>query len=387
MTDTVVIDQAYQSINITVDGLPTEVLLDRDNWILKEVTHITTPLVSCTDYSINDETGNTNGVPDPGEQVDLVVMLLNTGMEATGLAASISTQDPDVDIVDGTAEFGSLGYGQTASNGDDPIVFEVDAEAKSKVVLFVMSITADGGYSMSDSIYITIGPATILVVDDDLGEEYEEYYTDGLFLSYPFDLWEVATKGVPSETLFYYEAVVWLTGDERTSTLTSEEQTALKQYLDGGGHLFVTGQDMGYDLVETGSAEDAGFYRDYLHAEYVSDVSPDNILSGVSGDPISDDVSYLSLAAGGADNQDSPSIIEPLSGASSVFTYHPSGTTAGIKYAAEYRMVYFAFGYEGVGDFGTDHAKRRASIMDNVIKWFRYVPQKGDVNEDGEVNV
>jgi len=135
------------------------------------------------------------------------------------------------------------------------------------------------------------------------------------------------------------------------------------------------------------SVEDAAFYHNYLHAEYVSDDSPDNILSGISNCSISGGIMFLSLDAGGAHNQESPSVIEPLSGANNVFTYHPSGNTAATKYSGDHRVVYFAFGFEGVGDFGPDHAKRRASILDCVISWFRYVPQKGDVNEDGTVNI
>jgi len=387
MTDTVVIDEAFQTCYLSVDAPPVDVLLDRDGWVLKEVTEITTPRCMCTEYSIDDGTGDGDGIPDPGETVTCVVTLVNTGTKVTGLEATLSTDDPDVAILDGTAELGSVEYGQTASNAGHPFAFEVNAHAASKVVLFLLGMTADGGYSTTDSLYIAIGPPTVLLVDDDAGAAYESYYTDGLLFSYPFDVWEVAVQGTPGDTLSHYEAVVWFTGDDRASTLTSEEQAALKEYLDDGGNLFVTGQNIGYDLVEIGSAAEAAFYSDYLHAEYVSDASPEDILSGVSGDPISGDVFFLSLTAGGAGNQNSPSVIEPQDGARSVLVYHPSGTAAAIRYSGDHKVVYFAFGYEGLGDFGPNHAKMRASLMANVIQWFRHVPQKGDVNEDGVVNV
>ena len=388
ITDTVVVDQAYQTIQFTVEGTPSDVLLDRDNWILKEVTDITTPSVSPEAYSIDDGAGNNNGIPDAGETVDLTVTLLNTGTEATGLAASISTEDPDVEIMIGSAEFGDAAYGQTVANDDDPFVFRVTGEVNSHMARFVMDITGDGGYSRSDSLFIAIGPAAILVVDDDNGESYETYYTDGLLFSYPFDLWELATRGCPAETLSTYETVVWFTGDDRTTTLTSEEQEALRQYLDGGGNLFISGQDIGYDLVEDGSLDDQAFYNNYLRAIYAGDVSTETTISGVSNDPISGDFETLSLERGGARNQHSPSIIEPLPGTNTVFTYGSTGHTAGIKYSGDFKIVYFAFGYEGLGDSdGTGHAKKRATIMDGIAEWFRYVPCKGDINEDGTVNV
>ena len=387
-TDTVVVDQAYQTIQFSVDNTPNDVLLDRNGWILKNVTDITSPLVSYADHSIDDGAGNDNGVPDPGETVDLVVTLLNTGMEATGLAASISTEDPDVEIIVGSAEFGDAVYGQTVANENDPFVIRVTDEVNSHMARFVLDITGNGGYCVGDSLYIAIGPATILIVDDDRGDEYEAYYTEGLLLSYPFDLWEIETLGVPFETLSHYEAVVWFTGDDRHTTLTPEEQEALRQYLDGGGNLFISGQDIGYDLVEDGSVDDYTFFNDYLKAAYVGDVSSETTISGVSSDPISGDFQTLSLAAGGARNQNSPSIIEALPGTNTVFTYGSTGHTAGIKYSGDFKIVYFAFGYEGLGDSnGIGHARRRATVMDRIVEWFRYVPCKGDVNEDGTVNV
>jgi len=293
-----------------------------------------------------------------------------------------------VHVIDGTAQFGPCGYNETVSNESDPFIIEVEADAPSKVVLFVVEISDGEGYGVTDSLYIPIGPATVLLVDDDQGLDYDDYFSQGLLLTYPFEYWDVALQGVPSDQLSQYEAIVWMTGDDRTASLTSEEQTALREYLDGGGNLFISGQNIGYDLVEDGSVGDEEFFEQYLHASYVGDESADNILSGVSGDPISDDMLFLTLESGGAANQDSPSVIEPGEGASTVFTYSPSGDAAGIKFSGSHRVVYFAFGYEGIGDFfGQYHSKRRATIMDNVINWFRFAPQKGDVSEDGKINV
>jgi hypothetical protein len=49
-----------------------------------------------------------------------------------------------------------------------------------------------------------------------------------------------------------YRAVVWLLGDDSTpgSTLTPDEQLRLRQYVEKGGHLIVSGSDVGLDLVQ-----------------------------------------------------------------------------------------------------------------------------------------
>ncbi len=65
----------------------------------------------------------------------------------------------------------------------------------------------------------------------------------------------------------------WFLGDESTAdfTLNYLEQKAAENYLAGGGNLFISGCEIGWDLVEKGSPGDQNFYENYLKAEYVSD--------------------------------------------------------------------------------------------------------------------
>ncbi|UCE19823.1 MAG: hypothetical protein JSV84_05645 [Gemmatimonadota bacterium] len=364
----------------------------RDNlgpnlYVAKVAEEYALPFISYNEYKVTEMHGNRDGIFDPGETVHLTFTLFNMGYVSTGLVGSMSTEDPAVDFMKRTAYFGNVDFREMASNEQDPFVFTIEADTKSHVSSFVLTITDDSGYTTSESLDVSIGPATVLVVDDDLGEEYEQYYTEGLSQNYPFDMWEIETQGIPSETLSHYEAVVWFTGDDRTTSLTPGEQTVLQEYLDSGGNLFLTGQNIGYDLVEEGSEGDALFYRTYLRADYVSDDSHENVLTGVPGDQISGDFTFLTVGAGGAGNQTSPSSIEPLSGATAVFTYYGSAHTAAVKYSGAFKVVYFAFGYEGVGAFGTGAARLRSSLMDNIVAWFRYEPHKGDVNEDGNVDI
>ncbi len=70
-----------------------------------------------------------------------------------------------------------------------------------------------------------------------------------------------------------YDAVVWMLGEEGTEdeAFSRAEQALLEAYIDGGGKLFVSGSEIGWDLVERGDADDAAFYRDVLGAAYISD--------------------------------------------------------------------------------------------------------------------
>lgn len=70
-----------------------------------------------------------------------------------------------------------------------------------------------------------------------------------------------------------YKIVIWMLLDESTAneTFNSIEQGLVADYLTNGGKLFVSGAEIGWDLVEKGSTADKAFYRDYLHAKYISD--------------------------------------------------------------------------------------------------------------------
>lgn len=70
-----------------------------------------------------------------------------------------------------------------------------------------------------------------------------------------------------------YDLVLWFFGDESTAgeTLSSEEQTILKNYLQTGGKLIITGSEIAWDLDHRGSIEDRLFYHQFLKARYQGD--------------------------------------------------------------------------------------------------------------------
>lgn len=199
-------------------------------------------------------------------------------------------------------------------------------------------------------------PCTLLV-DDDAGDSYETYYASALAAAgQDYDLWTVAIQGNPTaDDLAGYGRVVWLTGDDYQATLTSSDQAVLASYLDGGGRLFVSGQDIGYDI---GSST---FYADYLHAQYVADDTNDTSLTGLEFLAGADVV----IAGGdGANNQDYPSQINPAGGSVAVYDYS-SGIYGGVAYQdTTYGVIYFAFGFEGI-----NNAPDRTEVMSRTLAW------------------
>ena len=67
--------------------------------------------------------------------------------------------------------------------------------------------------------------------------------------------------------------------------------------------------------------------------------------------------------------------------------YQISREAAAVKFEGQYKIVYFAFGFEGIGSIGETDEETRATLMNNIISWFSYVQRGGDVNQDGTINV
>lgn len=122
----------------------------------------------------------------------------------------------------------------------------------------------------------------ILLVDDDVaGNTNLNYYLNSIsYTAGTFtNTWSTDSQGSPPlSELSKYDIVIWYTGRTSFNTLTHLDQENLKQYLDSGGKLFISGQDIGWDLIQWGDSESKSFYKNYLHANYVRDSSFKDVL-------------------------------------------------------------------------------------------------------------
>ncbi|MDY7109463.1 MAG: hypothetical protein SYC29_12580 [Planctomycetota bacterium] len=220
---------------------------------------------------------------------------------------------------------------------------------------------------------------TILIVDDDGGSDYEGYFRIPLGnLKLHAETWNVLEDGSPSADLLEeYRLVVWLTGDCSEDTLAAADRAALATYLDGGGKLLLSGQDIGEDIG------DSAFYEEYLHAALVDE----NVgtLSLVGADLL-EGVDVALTGIDGANNQDSPSQIALRNGATGVFAYDTGeeDAWAGLRWEGDYRLAYFAFGFEGIGDQGA--GAFRFEILERLLAWFDELPPPGDFDGDADVD-
>ncbi|RJX22064.1 MAG: hypothetical protein C4570_01785 [Ammonifex sp.] len=247
------------------------------------------------------------------------------------------------------------------------------------------TIPVGGGLVMQD---FTVSTADILLVDHDYWNNWEMYYLEALFqkgysVAYwdwdaaldadYYDNWEIDTNCLPplnvlkqfgKITLADFDGyVIWL-DDEYTG------MRALRQYLDTGRKMFVSGEDIGY-MYGWGYYEE--FYRNYLHAEYLADWSGSWLVHGVPADGwprgVFDGVDMdIDFGGDGANNQWWPDVVAPADNqAVSVADYvYPDveGSGALAVDGPLHRLMYFSFGFEGING-----ASARADVMDRVMKY------------------
>jgi hypothetical protein len=102
--------------------------------------------------TITDDDGD--GILNPGESFELVLTLENIWANADNVVVTLTGND-DISFSDGSANFGNIAHGQTASNSDDPFEGTAEIDAIPGPVAVNMHIQADGGYSADVDLIIT----------------------------------------------------------------------------------------------------------------------------------------------------------------------------------------------------------------------------------------
>ena len=181
-----------------------------------------------------------------------------------------------------------------------------------------------------------------------------------------------------------YDAVIWILGVESAEdgTFTAAEQARVEDYLYGGGGLFVSGAELGYDLIAQGAG--VNFMQLTLHAGYAADdagtysVTPTalGILNGVGSfdfDP----------ANGAAYQVNSPDVLAAGTDAVACLNY-AGGSVAGVQYTGvSYNVVAFGFPFETISSAGV-----RAQVMDAVVAFLLTAePLLFDYNRDLDVDI
>ncbi len=207
----------------------------------------------------------------------------------------------------------------------------------------------------------------VLLVNSDKEEVYSDYFTDALEVyDIHFGVWNARWDEPPALLdALSTPIVVWNNGQNR-SGFSATERAFITNYLDAGGNVMMSGQNLGEEMDDLGG-EAYTWYQNYMHAEFIDDSTEDTTIEGVDLDPVSSELN-LTLAGGdGADNQTSLDEIAAADGTASIIWTYDTGSNAALRAATgSHRLVYLAFGLEGI-----DNELDRRLVMFRAINWLR----------------
>jgi len=334
---------------------------DQDRTIYQSCNTRPTPDYSLRYYAVGARTVIGSGAYTFGETA-----LFNTGLNPDTYTVSLDTSGLPAD---GSAYFEYDGTQYTTASislapGERAlfnVVLDPGTGSEGSVVL---TLHSDSGMASDRQLeYKMISSDTdVLIVDDDGAFDYETLYfapaLAGTGKSHA--IWNRSSTTVSGEELGNFDIVIWSCGFA-FPTIDDTDRASLTEYLDGGGSLFITGQDIGWDLNDQGGAA-ADFYHDYLHATYVSDDTNDLTLDGVEG-TFTEGLALNIGGGDGANNQEYPSDIDPRDELASEILTYTAGRNGGIMAdTGVYRVVYLSFGFEAI-----NNAADRAALMEGII--------------------
>lgn len=144
-----------------------------------------------------------------------------------------------------------------------------------------------------------------LLIDDDGGRAYEEYYTSRLQeIGVSYTYWQARNVGYPSlDYLSHFKNVIWFMSDNTLNSIMDKSsseyrriynprmlfQQELMKYLVGGGSLFLSAQDYSDDQ------EKSAFSQEVLTVAMDDKENGASTVQGVSGNPVSEGVGPFTL--------------------------------------------------------------------------------------------
>lgn len=360
--------------SISWSGLSTEVAVwdisDSDSIMTANIDVVySQPYYTFVSATVIDE----DSIAGLGETVDYSITILSNWADASEVAATLTCDDPRITIdVDSIYAASITGRGEFFTP-DTPFKFTVPEDMDTVTVKFNLTIEQDSWDTPSTLSFMqNIGGAKVLIVDDDEGKSWEDYYTDVLdSTGYTYDVWNKYQSGTPDIQSMKYPFIIWLTGQERLSSLTEDDIQFMKDYIDFGGGLFLSGQD----LVDHAYTLDPDFVEEYLECSYGGSLtSQQTLVFGDTNSFIGNDGMVAAVNQKDDDNAyilTSPDWVTPNDESDICFRYIDE-SVAGLEIDKTItRIVLFTFGLECINDtYGSNEIAYDREELLSVVMGF-----------------
>jgi hypothetical protein len=293
--------------------------------------------------------------------------LMNDTYNITAFVDGPSGWTGEFTTVNGTYPFGESDSVQVATGDSTSISVNVNPNSfnGSGVVTIEYTSKNNPGTTGSISFNVVTNTGVHLLVVDASGGGYSSLVSNVLDGFYTGRYGVVSRDALQASgvDLSYFTMIAWCGGNSLPA-FYQEEVNNLQSYLDLGGKLLMSGQNIGSDIFEAGGQSQfaQSFFNNYLHSNYVADFGGAYILSGFTGDPITDGIQFTlntvytrSPDEISAFDANTTPIIQFLAGPKISSVRTDDGN---------HKVVNFGFGFEQVND-----AAQADSLIARSIRW------------------
>ncbi len=236
----------------------------------------------------------------------------------------------------------------------------------------VVDVVSGNNPDMTDSLNFTaITPGLdVLLVAGDNGGGFDAWYRTSLeAIGNTVGTWDRQEMGqLEVFEIAEFETVVWETGNINGG-LDINDFSALAYFINHGGDLFLSGQNLAYSYCDPTSpffsSSSVGWFQNILHTDY--DFADESAMAafGAEGDIVTGDLAFMLSGGDGAGNNTSLDALTTYGdGIGSM--YYDSGNLAVTRgLYGDGKTFFCGFGFEGI-----DSAENRNALMSQVMAWF-----------------
>ncbi|MBU0692866.1 S8 family peptidase [bacterium] len=311
------------------------------------------------------------------ETGSLYISVNNEAGWSTGQSVQVSVSAP----YDGNLSFqnssfllGTINAGQTVTNTAHPVQITSGWFQDPYWATLTFQFTGANGLNLTQTATLRVGRPKVLVVDDDAGMAYADFFSTALDGYDPnwrvlHDVWDTNLDAAISYAdISEYDHIIWATGNATSNTLTASDMAALASFMDAGGNVMIASQGADNDATVTGNS----FYANYMHAQATTTAGSPQLV-GVTDDPISDGTALGLVGGGCGGNNVSASVLTPANDGIGIYKYSGNENIGAIRYAGNgYKMVYFGFALEAACGL-VPNTQHYSVVVKAVAEWFDMV--------------
>ncbi len=374
------------------------------NTVTKEVLNVGTIADPTINYSLSNPNIEVNNVAS-GVATSFNFTSGNTGSSNEDFVYTLTNDAP----ADWTSNFNidANTYATTATvnsiaGNTSNITINVTPGATRGIATYTLTVSSAANPtspSMTKTIYVISGVTDLIVNNSGyVGDgatagsaaNWGSVYTDGLIAAnnqgYASSNDILLQKAVANSAFNGINNVYYNAG-WTFPCMTDAVAIALQDFMDAGGNLFISGQDIGWEIADAATSTfitptKTAFFTDYMHATYVADGGTTNsALTAVGTDGIFGNIASATINnyyGGTYFFPDQINLADTV--AKSIFKYGTSARIGGLRaQTAAYKLVYISPGMEML------NAVNSTEILKRAHDWFYGLQSTAAIDEIGEI--